>query len=307
MDDQNPADPATDGFSTDPTWPLHGDHGFFGISDDRGNNILSEFGWNCFQNPLSEFDRIDSGACSDAPEESNSTSGVVSVRSEIGSIEIAGDLSTSNPLASSSSSDDRPESSAASGDAVSSGKPPSSETGGKVKKKGPKRIRQQRFAFITKSEIDHLEDGYRWRKYGQKAVKHSPFPRSYYRCTNSKCTVKKRVERSSTDPATVITTYEGQHCHQTVGFPRGLISHHEMGYARLLAPSSTSHQFNYLRTQSHQVVDHGSASRSQSQPQVGSSEAGDQLSNDQQPPTSFQRSPADQGLLGDIVPPTMRN
>lgn len=33
--------------------------------------------------------------------------------------------------------------------------------------------------------------------------------RSYYRCTNSKCTVKKRVERSSNDPSVVITTYEG--------------------------------------------------------------------------------------------------
>lgn len=30
---------------------------------------------------------------------------------------------------------------------------------------------------MTKSEVDHLEDGYRWRKYGQKAVKNSPFPR----------------------------------------------------------------------------------------------------------------------------------
>jgi hypothetical protein len=40
-----------------------------------------------------------------------------------------------------------------------------------------KRARQPRFAFMTKSEIDHLEDGYRWRKYGQKAVKNSPFPR----------------------------------------------------------------------------------------------------------------------------------
>jgi len=74
---------------------------------------------------------------------------------------------------------------------------------------------------MTKSEIDHLEDGYRWRKYGQKAVKNSPFPRSYYRCTNSKCTVKKRVERSSADPSVVITTYEGQHCHHIGSFQRG--------------------------------------------------------------------------------------
>ncbi|KAG6493160.1 WRKY transcription factor 71-like [Zingiber officinale] len=83
----------------------------------------------------------------------------------------------------------------------------------KAKKKGEKRQREPRFAFMTKSEVDHLEDGYRWRKYGQKAVKNSPFPRSYYRCTTHKCPVKKRVERSYQDPSTVITTYEGKHTH----------------------------------------------------------------------------------------------
>ncbi|KAJ6681415.1 WRKY TRANSCRIPTION FACTOR PROTEIN 1-RELATED [Salix koriyanagi] len=36
-------------------------------------------------------------------------------------------------------------------------------------KKKEKRKKEPRFAFVTKSEIDHLEDGYRWRKYGQKA------------------------------------------------------------------------------------------------------------------------------------------
>ncbi|KAK4476611.1 hypothetical protein RD792_015773 [Penstemon davidsonii] len=34
-----------------------------------------------------------------------------------------------------------------------------------------------RFAFQTRSEEDILDDGYRWRKYGQKAVKNSNFPR----------------------------------------------------------------------------------------------------------------------------------
>jgi hypothetical protein len=48
---------------------------------------------------------------------------------------------------------------------------------GKGKKKGEKKQREPRFAFMTKSEVDHLEDGYRWRKYGQKAVKNSPYPR----------------------------------------------------------------------------------------------------------------------------------
>lgn len=85
----------------------------------------------------------------------------------------------------------------------------------KPKKTNQKRQREARFAFMTKSEVDHLEDGYRWRKYGQKAVKNSPFPRSYYRCTStsSSCNVKKRVERSFNDPSIVVTTYEGQHTH----------------------------------------------------------------------------------------------
>ncbi|XVF27372.1 hypothetical protein REPUB_Repub14bG0101800 [Reevesia pubescens] len=89
----------------------------------------------------------------------------------------------------------------------------SSKKGNKAKKKGEKMQKEPRFAFMTKSEVDHLEDGYRWRKYGQKAVKNSPYPRSYYRCTTQKCTVKKRVERSFQDPSIVITTYEGQHNH----------------------------------------------------------------------------------------------
>ncbi|KAH6823909.1 WRKY DNA-binding protein 23 [Perilla frutescens var. hirtella] len=83
----------------------------------------------------------------------------------------------------------------------------------KVKKTIQKKQREPRFAFMTKSEVDHLEDGYRWRKYGQKAVKNSPFPRSYYKCTNATCNVKKRVERSYNDPSIVVTTYEGQHTH----------------------------------------------------------------------------------------------
>uniref|UniRef100_A0A7N0UAS7 WRKY domain-containing protein n=1 Tax=Kalanchoe fedtschenkoi TaxID=63787 RepID=A0A7N0UAS7_KALFE len=100
------------------------------------------------------------------------------------------------------------------------------------KKKNQKKEMEPRFAFMTKSEIDHLDDGYRWRKYGQKAVKNSPFPRSYYRCTSPSCGVQKRVERSSEDSAIVVTTYEGQHTHLSPVMARGsgitgsLLHHH---------------------------------------------------------------------------------
>ncbi|KAH9331263.1 hypothetical protein KI387_003371, partial [Taxus chinensis] len=37
---------------------------------------------------------------------------------------------------------------------------------------------------------------------------------NYYRCSDSNCKVKKRVERDALDKGIVITTYEGRHNHQ---------------------------------------------------------------------------------------------
>ncbi|XP_006662941.1 probable WRKY transcription factor 56 [Oryza brachyantha] len=81
------------------------------------------------------------------------------------------------------------------------------------RKNGEKKERRPRFAFQTRSQVDILDDGYRWRKYGQKAVKNNKFPRSYYRCTHQGCNVKKQVQRLSRDEAVVVTTYEGTHTH----------------------------------------------------------------------------------------------
>ncbi|CAI9094172.1 OLC1v1029864C1 [Oldenlandia corymbosa var. corymbosa] len=79
---------------------------------------------------------------------------------------------------------------------------------GKSKKYVPPRI-----AFHTRSSEDILDDGYKWRKYGQKAVKNSAHPRSYYRCTHHTCNVKKQIQRLSKDTSVVVTTYEGIHNH----------------------------------------------------------------------------------------------
>uniref|UniRef100_A0A7C8YU03 WRKY domain-containing protein n=1 Tax=Opuntia streptacantha TaxID=393608 RepID=A0A7C8YU03_OPUST len=72
---------------------------------------------------------------------------------------------------------------------------------------------ESRLVVHTVSEVDIVNDGYRWRKYGQKMVKGNPNPRSYYRCSTAGCPVKKHVERASNNPKIVITTYEGQHDH----------------------------------------------------------------------------------------------
>ncbi|XP_057744839.1 WRKY transcription factor 68-like [Arachis stenosperma] len=70
-----------------------------------------------------------------------------------------------------------------------------------------------KITYLTESESKNLEDGYKWRKYGKKALKKSPFPRSYYRCIAIGCNAKKRVERYMDDPTHVLTTYVGLHAH----------------------------------------------------------------------------------------------
>uniref|UniRef100_A0A0E0L3R6 WRKY transcription factor WRKY24 n=1 Tax=Oryza punctata TaxID=4537 RepID=A0A0E0L3R6_ORYPU len=78
---------------------------------------------------------------------------------------------------------------------------------------GNRTVREPRVVVQTMSDIDILDDGYRWRKYGQKVVKGNPNPRSYYKCTTAGCPVRKHVERASNDLRAVITTYEGKHNH----------------------------------------------------------------------------------------------
>ncbi|CAJ1935927.1 unnamed protein product [Sphenostylis stenocarpa] len=57
-------------------------------------------------------------------------------------------------------------------------------------------------------------DLWAWRKYGQKPIKGSPYPRGYYRCSSSKgCPARKQVERSRTDPNLLVITYTSEHNH----------------------------------------------------------------------------------------------
>lgn len=42
---------------------------------------------------------------------------------------------------------------------------------------GSRTVREPRIVVQTTSDIDILDDGYRWRKYGQKVVKGNPNPR----------------------------------------------------------------------------------------------------------------------------------
>ncbi|KAL1350915.1 hypothetical protein HN51_014885 [Arachis hypogaea] len=65
-------------------------------------------------------------------------------------------------------------------------------------------------------------DFWSWRKYGQKPIKGSPYPRGYYRCSTSKgCSAKKQVERCRTDASMIIITYTSTHNHPS---PDAIIS-----------------------------------------------------------------------------------
>ena len=74
--------------------------------------------------------------------------------------------------------------------------------------------------------------------------------RSYYRCTTQKCSVKKRVERSYQDPSIVITTYEGQHTHQSPATIRG--SSHLLVPPPSMMPMSSSFHQDHLQLNMHQ-------------------------------------------------------
>ncbi|KAF8775573.1 hypothetical protein HU200_004347 [Digitaria exilis] len=89
--------------------------------------------------------------------------------------------------------------------------------GGDGEAAGQRVVKKPKIIIQTPSDVELLDDGYRWRKYGQKVVKGNPRPRSYYKCTADNCNVRKQIERATTDPRCVLTTYTGRHNHDPPG------------------------------------------------------------------------------------------
>ncbi|GMQ02643.1 hypothetical protein CsSME_00048770 [Camellia sinensis var. sinensis] len=96
--------------------------------------------------------------------------------------------------------------------AVSAGKPPLSSSSNRKRKS---RVRRTiRVPAISPKVADIPADEYSWRKYGQKPIKGSPYPRGYYKCSSVRgCPARKHVERATDDPTMLIVTYEGEHRH----------------------------------------------------------------------------------------------
>lgn len=79
----------------------------------------------------------------------------------------------------------------------------------------------------SKGEAYPPSDSWAWRKYGQKPIKGSPYPRGYYRCSSSKgCPARKQVERSRLDPTTLVITYSSDHNHAVPSSSSSKNHHH---------------------------------------------------------------------------------
>ncbi|CAN6331842.1 unnamed protein product [Urochloa humidicola] len=105
-------------------------------------------------------------------------------------------------------------------DASTSGQQPRKLPGRKpgVRTPRPKRSKKSQLKKVV-CEVPVADGGvstdlWAWRKYGQKPIKGSPYPRGYYKCSSLKaCMARKLVERSPAKPGVLVVTYIADHCH----------------------------------------------------------------------------------------------
>ncbi|CAN0846928.1 WRKY DNA-binding transcription factor 70 [Linum grandiflorum] len=106
---------------------------------------------------------------------------------------------------------DAPKSEISSGDSTSYDK--SSST--KDDRRGCYKRRKTISDTLVKETETLVDDGHGWRKYGQKTILKSEFPRHYYRCTHKhdqKCKATKQVQMIQSHPKPIYrTTYNYHH------------------------------------------------------------------------------------------------
>ncbi|MFQ6662509.1 hypothetical protein Gotur_030332 [Gossypium turneri] len=140
------------------------------------------------------------------------------------------------------------------------------------------------------------DDGYKWRKYGQKWIKNTPNPRSYYKCRNPRCSAKKQVERSKDEPDTLIITYEGFHLHFAYPY-LPLDNHHQPSPDDTISPTKKAKQgISEAESQVPETI----ANYTNIEPLPSSIEGCP-------PEMSLEAEFSQQGLLEDVVPWVIRN
>ncbi|KAD6120284.1 hypothetical protein R6Q59_026322 [Mikania micrantha] len=74
--------------------------------------------------------------------------------------------------------------------------------------------RRKHASSVTKVTSTLIDDGYAWRKYGQKVIQNSKHQRNYYRCSHKfeqGCQATKQVQKTDGEPSKYRITYNGLH------------------------------------------------------------------------------------------------
>ncbi|KAJ9703271.1 hypothetical protein PVL29_004884 [Vitis rotundifolia] len=200
----------------------------FGLGEGGGSSVRVEGGsiWRNVQ-PGSKNDRAGSDWRANGLERTSSTSAVSAFSNpssntrgiSMGIFESAGTPDLSITVASQDDDEDgATQGSISLGDDVddegSQSKKRKKENCMTEKNLASRTVSEPRVVVQVESESDVLDDGYRWRKYGQKVVKGNLNPRNYYKCTSTGCSVRRHVERASNNQKSIIATYEGKHNHE---------------------------------------------------------------------------------------------
>nr|ACG28524.1 WRKY46 - superfamily of TFs having WRKY and zinc finger domains [Zea mays] len=118
------------------------------------------------------------------------------------------------------------------------------------------RIRKEERTWTSDTYAPY-DDGHQWRKYGEKKLSNSHFPRFYYRCTyknDMKCPATKQVQqKDSSDPPLFSVTYFNQHtCSSSsaLGSARDVASQSSSKKAVSIcfSPHAPSEQTSFLTT-----------------------------------------------------------
>ncbi|XP_010683475.2 probable WRKY transcription factor 46 [Beta vulgaris subsp. vulgaris] len=95
------------------------------------------------------------------------------------------------------------------------------------------------------------DDGYAWRKYGQKEILNTKYPRNYYRCTHKhdqECQATKQVQQISENPNKYNIIYHGTHTCK---------NHHNNSTIIMESPEENSSIFLSFETNNYTTAKHG--------------------------------------------------
>lgn len=111
-------------------------------------------------------------------------------------------------------------------------------------------------------EQDLFSDVWAWRKYGQKPIKGSPYPRSYYRCSSSKgCSARKQVERSNSNPELFIITFTAEHNHDHPTRRNSLAGSTRTKFPRSQNKEKSKHPFVPVKEEAHRLLEEDEVSQ----------------------------------------------